>query len=32
MENNSKKAKLKYLKFSPILTIPFFMEYQKVNI
>jgi len=31
MEKPQAQAKIKYLKYIPVLTLPFYMEYQKVN-
>jgi hypothetical protein len=31
MDKSSTQAKIKYIKYVPVLTLPFYMEYQKVN-
>jgi len=32
MDKATTQAKLKFLKYVPVLTLPFYMEYQKVNL
>lgn len=31
MEKQTNQARIKYIKYIPVLTLPFYMEYQKVS-